>query len=313
MAYAGRLQEWIPNPRRLRVLFAGVVIADSARSMLLRQHGFLPVNYLPEADLRPGVLEPSRHTTFSPYKGTATYFDVRVGGRVARASAWTYVSPSSGSPDTRGYVSFHWHAMDAWMEEDEVVSVHARDPYLRAETLRSSHHVVVCLGGEVVADTRRPVLLQETGLVTRYYVSPSDVHRDRFVKSRTCSMCPYKGRASYLSFLGDGVELRDVAWYYPAPFADVVKITDHICFWNERADTTIEVDGRAVPRLAVRQDEPGSELLYPSRRFFVVPRPEAMKDARPGGLQHDFARPNGRPEGPPDEMIDMEVERSGGR
>src|SRR5712691_3654133 len=118
--------EWITSPRRVRVRFAGATIADSTEMMLLRQHGFLPVYYFPERHVRTDLLEPSPHATFSPYKGTARYFDVRVGGRVARACGWTYPAPLAGSPDTRGYYSFHWHAMDAWLEEDEIVSVHAR-------------------------------------------------------------------------------------------------------------------------------------------------------------------------------------------
>ena len=45
--------------------------------------------------------------------------------------------------------------------------MHARDPYLRADARRSSRHVVVEVGGVQVAETRRPVLLDETGLITR--------------------------------------------------------------------------------------------------------------------------------------------------
>jgi uncharacterized protein (DUF427 family) len=305
--------EWVPSPRRVRVRFAGQTVADSTAVMLLRQHGFLPVYYFPERHVRTGLLEPSPHVTFSPYKGTARYFDIRVGPRVARASAWTYPAPRAGSPDTRGYYSFHWHGMDAWLEEDEIVPVHARDPYLRAETLSSSQHVVVRLRGEVVADTARPVLLLETGLVPRFYIPPADVAMEYFEPGSGYSMCPYKGTARYLSYRHGDTQVDGVAWYYPAPLRDVVKIASHVCFWNERADTTIEVDGAPVPHLGIRSSGPGGELLYPSRRFFMVPPPATMRDARPGQLQHDFARPNGRPEGPPDDVIDMSVERAGGR
>ena len=63
--------EWVPSPRRVRVWFGGQTIADSTAVMLLRQHGFLPVYYFPERHVRGGLLEPSPHVTFSPYKGTA--------------------------------------------------------------------------------------------------------------------------------------------------------------------------------------------------------------------------------------------------
>jgi uncharacterized protein (DUF427 family) len=308
-----RRSEWIRSPRRLRVVFSGEVVADSVEMMLLRQHGFLPVYYFPADDVRADLLVASPHTTYSPYKGTAAYFDVRVGDRVAPAAAWTYQDPKPGSPPTAGYFSYHWHAMDSWFEEDEPVFVHARDPYLRADTLSSSRHVVVRLHGEVVAETDRPVLLLETGLVTRYYIPPADVRRRLFEPSWSYSMCPYKGTARYRTFVGRGGRVEDAAWYYPEPLRDVLKIANHFCFWNERSSTSIEVDGTEVARPGLRRSAPGAELLSPSRRFFAVPPPDSMLQAGPGELQHDFARPNGRVEGPPDDLIDMEVERTGGR
>lgn len=310
---ADRRSEWLPSPRRLRVRFGGETVADSTQVMLLRQHGFLPVYYVPEGDVRMDLLAASTHTTFSPYKGRASYFDVHGGGRVARAGAWTYPTPLAGSPPTTGYLSFHWHGMDAWFEEDEEIFVHARDPYLRVDALPSSRHVVVRLAGEVVADTRRPVLLLETGLVTRYYVPPMDVRLELFEGSDSYSMCPYKGLARYRSFVHGATRIADAAWSYAEPLREVAEVAGHLCFWNERPETSIEVDGAVLPTLGLRRSGPGGELLYPSRRFFTVPPPPAMRGAALGGLQHDHARPNGRAEGPPDDVIDMAVERSGGR
>jgi uncharacterized protein (DUF427 family) len=157
------------------------------------------------------------------------------------------------------------------------------------------------------------VLLLETGLVTRYYIPPADVAMEYFEPGPGYSMCPYKGTARYLNYRHRDTQVDGAAWYYPAPLQDVVKIANYVCFWNERADTAIEVDGTHLPRLGIRSSGPGGELLYPSRRFFLVPPPATMRDARPGQLQHDFARPNGRAEGPPDDLIDMAVERAGGR
>lgn len=90
-----------------------MTVADSRRMMLLRQHGFVPVYYFPERDVRTDLLEPSEHTTYSPYKGLASYWTVRVGERTAESAAWSYLEPKAGSPDTRGYFSFDFHSMDA--------------------------------------------------------------------------------------------------------------------------------------------------------------------------------------------------------
>jgi uncharacterized protein (DUF427 family) len=303
--------EWLSSPRRVRVELNSVTVADSRRMMLLRQHGFLPVYYFPEGDVRTDLLERSEHTTYSPYKGRASYWTVRVGEHRAESAAWSYLEPKAGSPDTRGYFSFDFHSMDAWFEEDEQIQVHARDPYHRVDALPSSRHVRVSIDGVLVAETRRPVLLFETGLITRYYVPKADVRLDLLEPSETFTMCPYKGRAGYYSARIGGSLREDVAWCYPRPLRDVAAIEDRLAFWDERF--AVEVDGRLQPIPVRRLGADGGEALEPKRRFFAVPPPPSMRDAKPGELQHDFARPNGRAEGPPPEHVDMAVERAGGR
>jgi uncharacterized protein (DUF427 family) len=305
--------EWIPSPRRVRTVFGGVSVADSSEMMLLRQHGFLPVYYFPERDVRTDLLRPSNHETSSPYKGTASYFDVCAGGSAARAAAWTYLTPKPGSPDTRGYFSFHWHAMDSWWEEDEVLRVHARDPYLRVDALPSSRHVAVRVAGELVAETTRPMIALETGLVPRYYLPRADVDEARLVASLTFSMCPYKGLARYFSCrVGDRL-VPDVAWCYDSPLPDVGRIAGHLSFWQEHDDVSVEVDGLPLASPGLRPSGPGGEMLHPNRLFFAVPPPASRVEEATAGFQHDFARPNGRAEGPPDDLLDMVVEAAGGR
>ena len=137
--------------------------------------------------------------------------------RVAESAVWTYAEPRAGSPDTRGYCSLDFHSMDAWYEEEERIYVHARDPYLRADARRSSRHVVAEVGGVAVAETRRPVLLDETGLITRYYIPLADVRRELLEASATFTECPYKGRAEYWSVRAPGGALHDdAAWCYRA-------------------------------------------------------------------------------------------------
>ncbi|HLM33905.1 MAG TPA: DUF427 domain-containing protein, partial [Gaiellaceae bacterium] len=183
----------------------------------------------------------------------------------------------------------------------------------RSDALPSSRHVRVEVGGTLVADTERPVLLFETGLVTRYYMPPEDARMDLLQPSESFTLCPYKGRASYYHLRNGDVLVENVAWQYRHPLPDVAAAAGHLCFWNERADTTIVVDGEPVERLGAREDGDGAELLTPMRRFFAVPPPESMRGAGPGERQHDFSRPNGRAEGPPDDVMDLVVERAGGR
>jgi uncharacterized protein (DUF427 family) len=295
------------------VRYGGETVADTCGAHVLRQHGFLPVFYLPLAEVRQDLLEPSDWTTESPYRGTASYWHVRVGDRLAESAAWTYRDPRLGSPDTRGYCSFDFHSMDAWYEEEERIYVHARDPYLRADARRSSRHVVVEVGGVRVADSRRPVLLDETGLITRYYLPLADVRHDLLEPSATFTECPYKGRCDYWSVRApDGALHADAAWCYRLPLPDVGAITGHLCFWQEREDTVLRIDGELLPRPLGAPGGQGVEALPAWRARHVMPPPESMRSMPAGQLQRDHARPNNRAEGPPDGVMDMTHERAGG-
>ena len=165
---------------------------------------------------------------------------------VARNAVWSYQDPLPDRADIKGRMAFYWHRMDAWFEEDDEVFVHPRDPYHRVDVLSSSRHVRVAVAGETVADTRRPWLLFETGLPTRYYIPKADVRMDLLVPTDSQTRCPYKGKARYWSArVGDTLE-PDIAWSYPFPIPECPKIANLVAFYNERAD--IWVDGELQPR-----------------------------------------------------------------
>jgi uncharacterized protein (DUF427 family) len=243
--------EFEPSPRWVRVRFAGQIVADSKRVMLLREPGRLPVYYFPWEDVRPEVLVPASHVTSCSDRGTAVCWTVRVGDQAAEHAAWSYPDPSPPQLRLGGYVAFEWAKMDAWFEEDDEVYVHARDPYKRIDVLHSSRHVRVVVAGELVAESRRPTLLFETGLPTRYYLPKADVRMDLLVPTTTETRCPYKGVASYYSVRTGETVVEDVAWYYRHPIPECGKIENLVCFFNERVDA-LYVDGALQPRPRTR-------------------------------------------------------------
>lgn len=235
-----------PCPRRVRAYLGGVAVADSTRVLLLLETAHLPVYYFPADDVRTDLLEPTDKRTTCPYKGDASYWTVRVGDRVAANAVWSYQDPLPGREDIKGYLAFYWHKMDGWFEEDDEVYVHPRDPYKRVDVLHSSRHVRVELEGETVADTRRPRLLFETSLPTRYYIPKADVRMDLLEPTEKVTQCPYKGKASYWSARVGGKVVEDIAWSYPFPIPECPKIEGLVAFYNEWAD--IWVDGQLQPR-----------------------------------------------------------------
>ena len=238
------------SPRRVRVKFNGEFIADSKRAVLLRETGHQPVYYFPPEDVRQDVLEPTDLHTRCPYKGEASYWTVRVGDAVAESVMWGYQDPLAEREDIRGYRAFYWEKMDAWYEEEEQVFKHPRDPYHRVDVIESSRHIRVEIGGQTVAESRRPRLLFETGLPTRYYLPVEDVRMDLLEATETTSVCPYKGQASYWRLAGDPAG-RDVAWSYQNPIAECPRIKGLISFFNERVDA-LQVDDelQTTPRTA---------------------------------------------------------------
>ena len=166
-----------------------------------------------------------------------------VDDRVIEHAAWVRDDPAISD---RIIVSWQNGLIDRWLEEDEVVFAHPRDPHKRVEALPSSRHVEVSLEGTVLADCRSPVLLFETHLPTRYYLPRADVRLDVLVPSSNRSQCPYKGTAEEYWSMPGAAAGENIAWSYAAPLPAVARIADRIAFYNELVDIT--VDGVAQPR-----------------------------------------------------------------
>ena len=228
-------------PRRVRAVFAGETILDTRRGKLLHETRLLPQLYVPRDDVRTALLHPTDHRTHCPFKGDAAYWSVAVGERVAENAAWAYPQPTGQADWLEGYLAFYWRALEAWFDEDEEVRGHLRDPYHRVDVRATTRRVRVIVGNEVVADTRRPKVLSETGLVNRYYIPPEDVRPELLEPSATHTVCPYKGTASYRSVVTDGRRVADAAWCYPEPLEDALRVRDHLCFDAE--GVVVEVDG----------------------------------------------------------------------
>ena len=193
------------------------------------------------------LLTPTEHHTFCPYKGTASYWTIRVGDRMSENAVWGYPESYDEVAAIQDFVAFYWDRVDHWYEEDEEIFVHPRDPYKRVDAVASSRHVQVVLGGEIVADTRRACFLFETRLPTRYYIPQEDVRMELLVPSEKTSACPYKGRARYWSAKIGGRDYPDIVWFYPEPIAECPKIKGLLSFFNEQVDAIL-VDGIEVPR-----------------------------------------------------------------
>ncbi|WP_260867299.1 DUF427 domain-containing protein [Streptomyces sp. SAJ15] len=119
----------------------------------------------------------------------------------------------------------------------------------RVEVAPGSQHIRVEIDGRLVAESRRPLLVHETGLPVRYYLPPDDVDLTLLEPTDSRTVCPYKGVASYWSYVGDGADAgavvrRDVVWSYLDPIETVAPIKGCLSFYDTVA--TVTVDGRRI-------------------------------------------------------------------
>src|SRR6267378_5889753 len=191
-----------PLRRRLRVKLADEWIADSEDVLLLHEPGRYPVAFFPLADVRPGVLVGENRTTQHRDFGDTEWFTVNVGERSAVRGAWQYTALPDYASELRGRVAFAWRTMDAFYEEDDRIVGHASDPYHRIDIRQSSRHLVVIDGVKPIADTKRPVVLFESGFAPRWYVPRQDIDENALIPAEGQTFCPYKGLASYYD-IGD--------------------------------------------------------------------------------------------------------------
>jgi len=106
-------------------------------------------------------------------------------------------------------------------------------------------HVEVTVDGVKVAESDRPVLLDETGLPTRYYLPRDDVRTDLLRASSRHTTCPFKGEASYWSVaVGDEVH-EDLVWSYQQPIPEAEGITGLMCFYNDRVELVVDGERRS--------------------------------------------------------------------
>lgn len=230
------------SPKWIRARFAGETVADSRHPRLLHEHARLPMFLFPEEDVRSDLLSPSGRTKRDPVKGELRMLDLVVDGRRVEDAAWTFTT----EPLLAGLVALRWDAMDEWLEEEEQLHGHARDPYSRIDVRETSRHVVVRVHGQVVADTSRAKVLFEAGLPPRWYIPADDVHRELLEPSDKQTTCAYKGFASYYHVrVGDELE-DDLIWTYRDPLHDAAQVKDMLAFFNERVD--LEVDGEPQDR-----------------------------------------------------------------
>ncbi len=252
-----------PLQTRLRAWSGGAVVVDCTSAVLVWEPKRVVATYavpvagvlaeLVEAPQRsaasdlpvvamlggPQVYDP--RTPFSVHTTGGTSYDLRTPSGRLNDAAFRLDDPALD-----GVVALDFEAFDRWLDEDEEVVGHPRDPFHRIDVRPSSRHVEVRLAGQSLAASEHVHVLTETMLPTRYYFPRDDVQLDRLAASDTRTACAYKGHATYFS-LPDTPDGDDIAWTYPAPLHDAQLATDEVAFFNERVDVFVDGELQEQP------------------------------------------------------------------
>ena len=244
-----------PTAKRVRALAGSDTLVDTVGAVLVWEpKRITPVYAVPEPDLAAELVPPGRQvgdaaeygvkvmldappaldprTGFGKHTTPGDEYDVAAPGVTLPRAAFR-----PADPDLAGYVVLDFNSFD-WLEDDEEIIGHPRDPFHRVDIRASSVPVEVKLDGVTLASTNGAQFLYETMLPVRHYIPPADVRLDLLEASTKTTVCPYKGLASYWSYPAAEAG-RNIAWMYDQRYRDAAQIHGLVCFFNERVDITV--------------------------------------------------------------------------
>lgn len=181
-----------PFRRRVRAVKGQEVVVDSESVLLVHRPGHPPEFAFPSAD-------------------------------VAGVSA-------AALPEVEAYVTVPWASVESWLEEDQEIFLHPRNPYHRVDYVPTSRWLHVEVDGIVLVDTRETLGVYETSLEPLLYVDRVQFRGGALTASSKTTYCPYKGIATYWDAHLDGRLVENVAWSYEDPLTESQAIRGLICF-----------------------------------------------------------------------------------
>lgn len=110
-----------PTAARLRVEFAGKVIAETTSGVRTLETSHPPTYYFPPADVDAEALRPNVRRSLCEWKGQARYFDIVVDDRESVQAGWSYADPTPQFRLLKDHFAFYPALMDACFVDGEHV------------------------------------------------------------------------------------------------------------------------------------------------------------------------------------------------
>jgi len=85
----------------MKAIWNDKVIAESANTRIVENN-----HYFPLEDIKKEFLKPSDTHTRCPWKGKASYYHIKVDGKINEDAAWFYPNASHAAKPIEDYVAF---------------------------------------------------------------------------------------------------------------------------------------------------------------------------------------------------------------
>ncbi|MGV0780026.1 DUF427 domain-containing protein [Mycolicibacterium peregrinum] len=194
-----------PHPRRVQAILDGRLVIDTEQALMVHR----------------------------PDKFLRYAFPLEVVGEL----------PHRLEPTAPGYALVPWASVDTWIEEGRILVNYPINPYHRVDCRPSSRRLHVTALGVTLVDTSETMIVFETTLKPRLYVSPDQVAMGILQRSTTSSFCDYKGRATYWSVRSDDDEIPDIAWSYDDPPPESLPIKGFLSFDADLVEVSADLPG----------------------------------------------------------------------
>jgi uncharacterized protein (DUF427 family) len=128
--------------RHLRIVHAGVVLAETRHAQRILETSHPPVYYIPPADIAMQYMQPSqRRNSFCEWKGLASYWNILMDDAITHDAAWSYPNPVKKYATLRDHIAFYAnHVDECWVDGERVqpqpgdfyggwITSHVRGPF----------------------------------------------------------------------------------------------------------------------------------------------------------------------------------------
>ena len=107
--------------KELKVIFNGIEIAKTRKAFRALETSHPPVYYFPPEDAALKYLRKSNKLSYCEWKGPASFYSVKVNGKLAKDAAWLYPNPTERFEPLANFIAFYPGLMDACFVNGEKV------------------------------------------------------------------------------------------------------------------------------------------------------------------------------------------------